>query len=516
MPRCVLGEQCQYPQLALLDGHRCQRCQHRVHVFCGQEDPDAGLSENLTCFLCINSSQSDTALPHSYIPNNIFPIHATTMPSPLLRTEQDSPILTTPILPSTENKRNRPSKQKVTRTKAKSTSPPQNSKQKVTKDFRLDADKTRPDPLLMKPVAFDVDDHMQGTQLYEHFGGDSNASKYLSTIHGKHVLLGTIVRVSDKKKLKNLGPGASSTIHYDVQWEQSDLGDTPIHMSFIFEALSLYQSLSPSANGSFLPSHTVRNRNPLSYDLRKHLMSVENTEIGTPAPSEDDEDMDNTDDDNDNLIYLPNLLFENVARQKTFPTDEESDELESVTDGSDFCWSTGRLPPPSDRSTRSTSHVKPSKTESFSTPMKSLLAFIPFNMFNSIAFYSNIYAHHMIETSENGHVSGRRWESDITINEIMKFFGILFKMVLRPTPGQSYPFCWNNVQWHPYTTHMRLRRFQQIRSVLHFNDNSTIDFSKDAAFKVRLKSSCLLHCPTELPDSHNFLIYHRCVLFSTA
>jgi len=66
-----------------------------------------------------------------------------------------------------------------------------------------------------------------------------------------------------------------------------------------------------------------------------------------------------------------------------------------------------------------------------------MLAFIPLKIFNSIAHFSNLYAHTTMEQTENGNICGKKWESDITINEIMKFFGILIKMVLRPTPELS-------------------------------------------------------------------------------
>jgi hypothetical protein len=45
---------------------------------------------------------------------------------------------------------------------------------------------------------------------------------------------------------------------------------------------------------------------------------------------------------------------------------------------------------------------------------------------------------------------------------------------------------------------MTLRRFQQIRSVLHFNDNSNITGSNDAAFKVRLLNCVKLTFPKYL------------------
>ena len=343
----------------------------------------------------------------------------------------------------------------------------------------------------MKPVAFDIDDKMYGTQLYEHFGGDEHARKYISRKIDKRFLLGTVIRVS--KKQRGAGSSASS-IHYDIQWEESDLGDTSVSLSVVIEAISLHQTFF-SAHRSTRHRGTPRttrstSREPFSPAVRKALLHVEETEIGTPESSEDEDDindgMKSKDvgngelDDNDLLFCHDNKLRDNIELHNL----SLDDNNENTVDGSQFRWSTGKLPVPPDVSNRRKSHVIPSKTGVFATPISSFLAFVPLKMFNSIAFYSNRYAHDRIATNNNGFVCGTKWQSDISINEIMKFFGILFKMVLQPTPGQCYTSCWNNTQWHPYTAHMKLRRFQQIRSVLHFNDNSKIVGSNDAAFKV--------------------------------
>ena len=514
MPRCVLGVHCQYPLCELSDGHRCRRCHHHVHVLCGHEDPTAALSENLTCFFCTtpprfsqrNDSVSNEMQSSPQIHDNISPVIPTATTSPLSPADQPSPLLANPTLPSKSS--NRRSSNQRTPLLTKRRSAPSKSrakpKGKVIKDFRLDADITQPDPLLMKPVAFDVDDKKHGTTVYESFGGDDGAKKYLTFRNGRRLLLGTIVRSTNKKKLKNLGPGGSSAPLYDIQWEQSDLGDTPIHLFNLYDAMTLHQTVTTSTKSPRNSTASVHNPNPLSHEQRRILFRVNDAEIGTPEASDDEDGKDNNDDEDQ--ILFPDILHEYATRQN-IPQDE--DDSEEPFDGSDFCWSTGTLPPPPDRSTRAASFVKPEAAGSFSTPIDSLLAFVPLSVFNSIAFFSNLYAHHVIESSENGNVSGKRWEQDITINEIMKFFGILLKMVLRPTPGQSYPFCWNDAQWHPYTTLMKLRRFQQIRSVLHFNDNSNIDGSKDAAFKVRIKQnqkpSCILLIHSNFPDIRSVL-----------
>jgi hypothetical protein len=60
---------------------------------------------------------------------------------------------------------------------------------------------------------------------------------------------------------------------------------------------------------------------------------------------------------------------------------------------------------------------------------------------------------------------------------MMAFFGILIKMVLlRPTPGQSYTSAWKQPEWHPYSQSMMLRRFQEIRAVLHTSGNTKMAY----------------------------------------
>ena len=102
-----------------------------------------------------------------------------------------------------------------------------------------------------------------------------------------------------------------------------------------------------------------------------------------------------------------------------------------------------------------------------------------------MAYYSNKYSHEVIAANKNDHVSGANWNGDITINEMMTFWGILIKMTLRPMPGQPYEAAWRDPAWHPYTQYVRLRRFQKIRSVLHVNDNSNMHGSRDSLVKVR-------------------------------
>ena len=68
----------------------------------------------------------------------------------------------------------------------------------------------------------------------------------------------------------------------------------------------------------------------------------------------------------------------------------------------------------------------------------------------------------------------------------MVFFGLPIKLTLHPALGQPYKNAWRDTCWHPYILQMGLWYFQQIRSMLHLNDNSQIGTLVDSLFKVLL------------------------------
>ena len=109
----------------------------------------------------------------------------------------------------------------------------------------------------------------------------------------------------------------------------------------------------------------------------------------------------------------------------------------------------------------------------------------------TMVHYSNEYAWDLMDMMRSNKISGRAWDHDITLQEMMIFWGILIKMTLRPTPGQSYEATFLDSNWHPYSFHMELDRFRQIRTVLHMNDERACPFSRDSLFKVRPLLNCL-------------------------
>ena len=84
------------------------------------------------------------------------------------------------------------------------------------KSFRLASDKRKPDPLVHKRVAFDINDNGYGQELLNHFGGIEKVSSSLS--NGTY-LFGTILGLSKEKR---------GGVSYDVAWEDLQLGKTPI------------------------------------------------------------------------------------------------------------------------------------------------------------------------------------------------------------------------------------------------------------------------------------------------
>ena len=391
---------------------------------------------------------------------------------------------------------------------------------KRQKDFVLSSDKRKPDPLIMKRVAFNVRDNGDGESLLQHFGGLGNISHCL--MNDKY-LLGTIVGLSKGKR---------SPVCYDVEWEDTRLRKTtPVELPCIINGIELSRTVSRTVRRESLPSiptnrhaasPSTKNRitELFGEELLGALLEVEEGEEGDPEPSDDEINEPDDDEDssftNDEKIFKATNFLLDPTPQNTVPgvdrfswnPGEPLSTNENETE-SFFRWSSeDTLPPPPNISKRGDSRVKPEREGCFSSPILSLLAFIPFSMFKSITIYSNAYAHAVMKKSGKRTICGARWPADISINEMMKFFGLLFSMALRPTPGSPYTFCWSDPGWHPYTVHLSLRRFQQIRSVLHFNFTQLGDDrnkNRDALHKVRPLLNCLkLTFPLFLQLGDNF------------
>jgi hypothetical protein len=379
---------------------------------------------------------------------------------------------------------------------------PKLKKTKEQKDFHLKADKKKQDPLLLRSVAFDLDDDGYGSQLVQHFGGLEVLSKSITWINIRRILFGTIINLLPHKK-------GVKTVLYEVEWEDSTLQSTPIELPALNEARILADELEEMRTATTRrlkqTGGETGNKNPFSTEMLKMLTVVEDEEDGIPLDSDAEADDDDENDDEgiqipsarvqedgltDALLAHPFLVKNNNSENLYVEDMPESNDDDDIR----FFWSTrGTLAPPADLADLPETHVKEEHVSKFSTPLKSFLAFVPVRMFYAITLFSNDYAHHLLsdDTNENKLIGGRTWKHDIKMNEMMKFFGILFQMTLRPTPGLSFPECWKDAAWHPYTKFMTLWRFKQIRTVLHFNSNTNFAESRDAVHKVRPLLNCL-------------------------
>ena len=383
------------------------------------------------------------------------------------------------------------------------------SKQKA---FQLATDKRKPDPLLLKRVAFDIHDNGYGEELLNHFGG---ISKITNSLTKGRYLYGTIARLS-----KGKGGG----VFYEVEWEDSNLLTTRIQLSCLIPALDLCTTLRKERRSSIspaTPSSMIPPKRNVAMLLGKKMQSLlteveDDAEVSSGTEDSDadgvHESDDNADDVSDDESEENDDFHFDLLRKYAYPppflSEDDAGMNNETTDG--FWWTTeGTLSPPTNISKRGHSEVRAERRGCFSTPLSSLFSFIPFKVFKTFVIYSNAYADHLMATSGKREISGARWNSDITIVELMTFFGLLFHMVLRPTHGKPYTSCWKDAGWHPYTKHMPLRRFQQIRCVLHFNfsDPSKKNKSKDALYKVRPLLNCLkLTFPLYLQMGDNFAL----------
>ena len=93
------------------------------------------------------------------------------------------------------------------------------------------------------------------------------------------------------------------------------------------------------------------------------------------------------------------------------------------------------LAPPNVSTKRGGGKLKPGCEKLFETPIMSMLAFLPIQLWKALALFSTIYKNILHETNGNNMICGAKWEGDCTLADIMVTFGQLFKQCLRPTPG---------------------------------------------------------------------------------
>ena len=95
--------------------------------------------------------------------------------------------------------------------------------------------------MLTKTVAFDVE-NLDGEALVKHFGGLQKIASSLRTSNGKKYLVGTVIALRRGKP--------SEGQCYDVQWEDTKMGMTPVSLQCIIPAISQSNKLRFNKEGS--------------------------------------------------------------------------------------------------------------------------------------------------------------------------------------------------------------------------------------------------------------------------
>ena len=320
------------------------------------------------------------------------------------------------------------------------------------KTFRLTLPTNEKDPMLEKDVCFDLNDNAHGTQLRDGLlQSDSDCSlpiadllKHCRIQDDCHLLWGTVTdRIKSTK---------GSKVVYTVTWSSHQLGTTQVDSEFLLPARQLALEMRRNEDSFTHFSPTAQFRAPVV----EWLNAVGEGESGEPIGSNAEEEMHSTDEkDGDDGCEAPSK----DRYHSEWVYDEDADHSKRKETGQpEFYWeSEVDMPRPAERCEPRKSKLKEQHKHLFATPMQSMLAFLPLKIFRTMVYHSNRYAHQKMRLENTKNISGARWREDITIDEMMQFFGILISMTIKPTPGQPYEDCWQQPLEHPYTRMMHLR-----------------------------------------------------------
>jgi hypothetical protein len=121
----------------------------------------------------------------------------------------------------------------------------------------------------------------------------------------------------------------------------------------------------------------------------------------------------------------------------------------------------------------------------FKMHIDSFFALIPYIFWEMFCEEINRYATEYLKKKNTQQICGYIWK-EVTINELLTYFGILIYSMLYPQTGRRVRTAWKNQQLNTWTTHMSVGHFTQLNSMLHFNDNNNIEgIPKDSLHKVR-------------------------------
>jgi len=348
------------------------------------------------------------------------------------------------------------------------------------------------DSLLHKTVAYNIDSSV-GKKICSQLPCSISSSSLR-----ENCIVGTVTR-----KLSTRLP--SGKLVYEVSWNNSAYGVLSMSHTAIVSGIENFLELEHQTQQSQLSQQVqffreMRRLDP--YDNQDIMKLIEKSRKEDPelSPCSSGSESDGTEDSDLSLgdAFFGETHIDRTKAMEPYAQDNEyllvSDEednsnelaLTNVDELDGLDWDPREtLQPRPAKMTPKPSSTKDQYVTKFDTPISSFFSFLPQTMWEKIRFESNKYARQKMLKSGEQRIAGWRWRHDITIEEMYQFFGLLIYMATLPAPGRDYTYYWEKFYIYTWTNCMRLYRFKQIRSVLHFNSSTRSEKSKDPLHTVR-------------------------------
>ena len=415
-----------------VDGqHKCHICGGHVHMLCAKTDESKGIAHGFTCFKC---SQNTTSVePTGTTDNDREKVRAA-----------DS---TKDVGASKKGKKKKASRKK--------------QKKNLIDDLKT----TSADSFLLSRVAF----RLEGPKA--NILGDKKALsgllEYGIIINGKKYLFGTITSRAGSMCTK------TKTV-YSIEWENTAVGTTNMDLNLLTGpegALQLAKKLTAIQDTSteIIPRQSIQ-----TLDEPPPLVSDDDGPL--TALLSDDED-DTPDRDSPDRTMLREVAPEDLF---LFPSIRDGTLHESPTDTQGLEWQYGgTVGPPTTFKSGLKTKLNQTDQMRFTSPLDSMLAFFPIELWKLFVLRTNQYARWMGD--HGAPHSFPKWSGDTNLSEMMNFISILLEMTLYPQPGRPFDRHWE------YANEMSLNRFKELRAALSVSEkgNDAEKGSKDALFRVR-------------------------------
>ena len=305
---------------------------------------------------------------------------------------------------------------------------------------------------------------------------------------------------------------------YKVAWQYSGEGikDMTFPVDEIFEAIMNAKDIT---HERLITNQNNERSLPKKKELFGKMKSMFNfnPDDVEGLPMESDEEQSDVEYPVDNRISEGSFtqthsIYKSDSKKRSFYTDnflnyndldpDENDCLDHNLSTSDYFKQNGGLKWKKDLDMETPKGLRPmQKTRllpdtryKFRTELESFLALLPMKFWiihvnETNRYMRTEYYQRLIEKNPNMKVVLK----EVDINELMKFYAIIFQMALKPFPGERYTSCWkeNNKKWYTACQHMSRKRFQVIRSCLHWCDNSMKHYGnqnvgkQDTLYKIR-------------------------------